>query len=511
MKHCLILLALLCGFYIPIFAQRNNNGANTAPQDTTVYFINNIEFNITGKTRPFAIMQKIELSYGQEITGLVNLERFIQNKAHDLNNQRVLESSSIEYTIGAAAEDGRFPVDLVITAKDTWNILPLPYPKYDDNTGTELTLKIRHYNFLGTMNPLRVDIGFRNDQYDRTFFNLMAETDIPFYAVGVYWNVRIHNTIQYRPDMSEPYYSNHILGLSAAIPAGRSTFTIGINESLFINQEISDDYIPLYGDVHSGLYLSTGPYVSWSIPSKFEIGNYGPLRYSASLSAAFNHEISGAPLPMNRIGPFLTFDHSLGFGRVNWLGNFRNGFSASLTNNYNYDFYDYANGTNSFSYGISAGFNYHKSIDDHLGISLKAMYRQYFLTTHTNAGDVLRGIVDNNIDADIMFSLNLDLSMGIMKVRPSEWFNVSWFRVFNFDMQLSPFIDIAFYRSPSNELKFSDAHFTYKNLLLCGGMEVIIFSKFARSIFFRVSVGFNWSTLTGLSSREIYIGTELHY
>jgi hypothetical protein len=117
-------------------------------------------------------------------------------------NQRALESADIRCFEGDALEDGSVPVDLLIITKDTWNIIALPKPQYDDNTGFELTLKARDYNFLGTLSPLRVDLGYtlaadKVWDYSKGAFNFLLDADIPFKAFDLNWNVNFDHAFSY--------------------------------------------------------------------------------------------------------------------------------------------------------------------------------------------------------------------------------------------------------------------------------------------------------------------------
>jgi hypothetical protein len=481
--------------------------------DSTVYIINNVDFNLTGRTRPFAILHHTQIKIGEEITGQANLEKYMEDKTQILLNQRVLETSTLIYTIGDIREDGKYPVNITITADDTWNVIALPYPKYDSNTGFELTIKARDYNFFGTMYPLRVDLGYREDKEGKIYFNLMTDNDFLFSALNLTWQLTLYNFFEYSPNLSEPFHYQNSIKISAYIPVSFMTLTLGFKESFFINEQNSIDNRIIYGlpDVQKGLYLSSQPFASLNIPTDLEIGKYGILTYTPQVSATFNHELPQWPLDITRKGPYLGFNHSLGFGRINWKGNFRDGFSASITNSYNYDFYMNKIDKDAFTYSIIAETIVHKAYADHFSLSLRAMYRQWFNTENTSAGDALRGILDRNIAADIMFSINTNITVGAMSFRPSKWFNKSKLRIFDFDLHLSPFIDTAVFRSREIELLYSGADFTYKNLLVTSGLEVLIFPSFFKSLHLRASLGLNFSSLSGLSGKEIFIGTELYY
>jgi hypothetical protein len=497
---------VFCIICFPAFTQQNDDS-------NEIFIISSIDFNIDGRTRVFALINRGEFIVGEELIGIKNLEQYIQDKTQLLLNERVLDTVSIEYYLGSVQEDGKIPVDLVVNVKDTWNIIAIPQPKYSSNTGFELILKARDYNFFGTMHPLRIDFGYRNDENGKTFYNLLLETDFPFELFNLNWNLSFENFFDYRPDLDLPYYYKNTTGLSVNIPFGPTRITIGFIESVIVNEEGAFGRKPT-GEYQEGLYMSSNPYISWRIPTGIRFGYYGNLVYTPRISAAFNHQLPAWSLKETLQKPSMSFGHTLGFGRINWIGNFQRGFSINLSNTYHYDFNDIKNQDplriNYRIRGIG-----HIAIDDIFGISTRLMFRQWF---HYNkdegyeyAGDALRGILDKDIRADIMLSLNLSVSMKILKFYPSEWFDTSKLKIFNFDLHLCPFLDTAIYRSPINEVKYSGTDFSHKNILASGGIEIIVFPASFRSLFLRASLGFNLSTLVGINPREIYIGTELHF
>jgi len=308
-------------------------------QEDAVYVINSFAYNIDGITRPFAINYKAEFTEGEEITGLSNLQRFLQEKTQILVNERVFESVRIDHTIGEANPDGKYPVDLVIHVKDTWNIIAIPYPRYSSNDGFSLTLKARDYNFLGTMSPLRIDIGYQIDEDGQTSFSLMLDSDIPFRAFGLNWNLDFDHDLEYRPHLDEPWYYKNTTGISVELPFRRTTFTVGFAESFIVYEENPRRYRDEHGRLQEGIYMSSRPYISWKIPTGLHYYDLGEITYTPQLSATFNHEFSQWPLADFRKGPFINFSHSFDFGRIDWIGNFRRGVSASIENSFSYNFY----------------------------------------------------------------------------------------------------------------------------------------------------------------------------
>ena len=505
----LFLPVMLFIFIFSVFSQEAPPGDFSAElQSDSIFVINSFVFNIDGYTRPFALINKAELIVGEEIRGLSNLEKYIQNKQQLLYNERVLESARIEHSIGPMREDGKYPVDLVIYVKDTWNIIAIPRPQYDSNSGFDITIKARDYNFLGTMNPLRLDLGYRHDEIGRDFFTFMLDSDIPFRALGLNWNLNFDNYFNYRPDMSQPFYYKNVTGLSVELPLGTTTLNIGFEESLFYYEENSDSDKPLYGDFQDGIYLSSNPYISWRIPTGFEVGDYGELAYTPSFSAVFNHELPQWPLDENRRGPFLNFSHSLGFGRIDWIGNFLKGYSANVSNSFSYNFYNARNNLEPLTVSYSITGKGHFIVSDFFGISARLMFNQWINTTNDSAGDRLRGVKDKDVSADYMLSLNLDLIFRVLRFRLSEWLNNPKLRIFDFDLHLAPIMDVAFSHNPA-----SGTVLGFNRLNLTGGLELIVFPDFFRSLFLRISAAADVYEILAYKKRtlELFIGTELHY
>jgi len=489
----LLILISVSGFSQEISSAEQDLTEQGEDAQDLIYIINSFTFNIDGLTRPYALIKKADFIEGEVITGYVNLERYIQNKTQILYNERVLDSVRIEYTTGSALEDGRYPVDLIIHIKDTWNIVAIPRPEYSSNTGFDITIKARDYNFLGTMSPLRLDIGYRYDELGRSFFSLMLDSDIPLRLFNLDWYINFDHDVSYRPDMIFDWYYRNITGLSLDIPFGITTPKVGFDVHFIVNEETDDADKEEYGDFQEGLYISIRPFISLKIPI-FKAADYGELTYTPRISAIFNQGIAPWVLSDNRRGPFLNFSHSFDFGRINWINNFQQGYSANVGNTFNYDFF-YRNNTEPLSININASGIAHFVFFERLGLSVRLMYRQWFNSYYDSAGDVLRGILDKSIQTDFMISLNLDLPVKVLRARPSQWFNWNT-RILDFDVHLGPVADMAY---ANNNFYFS------------GGFELVIFPEFFRSLYLRVSTTWDLSNISERTPMELFIGTELHF
>ena len=517
----IVFCALFIVLCLPVFSQELNanqtDDSNTATANGPVYVINSFNFEVTGYTRPYAIIYHAELIKGEEITGTSNLNKYLQEKYQLLYNQRVFASIKIEHTIGEPLPDGKYPVDLVIFVKDTWNIMVIPRPKYDSNTGFDITLKARDYNFLGTMSPLRLDVGYQYDQEGKHYFSTMLDSDIPFTFLGLNWNVDFDHYYNFRPNLDKPHYYRNTTGLSVELPFKRTLFNVGFTESFYVNQENPSRHRNKYGRLHEGLYMATNLFASWKIPVGIFYYDLGEVNYTPRLSATFVHEFPKWPLPDFRKGPYLTFSHNLSFGRINWIGNFQSGVTANIGHSLSYNFFKLQNDEQAWSTNISVNAVGHKKIADFVGISSKISYRHYFFDDYTdNGGENLRGILDNRIKANYILSFNFDLPFRVFKFRPSNWkvknekFH-KFLSVFDFDFHAGPFVDFALYNYNIPDDIKNQKVFGMENLLLASGLEVIIFPERWRSLFLRVSLGLNLSPGVKPNRYELFIGTELHY
>jgi hypothetical protein len=459
------------------------------PGEERLYVITDFKFDIKGRTRPFALVNNIELKRGEEILGEANLETYIRDKTQMLVNQRVLKNNAeLTYSIGEQQPDGAYPVVLNIKVEDSWNLIALPYFSYNTNTGFELTIKARDYNFFGTMNPLRVDIGYQYDENNRSSFNFEIDSSIPFVALGYNWNFVFINLFSYRPQVEEPFFFQNVTGLSVELPFKATTFTLGFEESLNLNEENADRYKERYGEFQNGLYMSSKLYGGWKVPTGFHVSRFGELTYNTELSGTFNHELPKWRLDSFRHGPFLQFYNALGFEKINWNSNYREGLSSSISLSYNCDFFRYKNNEEGSSVSFSLNGTGHFIISRFFGISSRLQYRHWFYHDpeyYESAGDNLRGILDKAIHSDYMLSLNLDFPFRVLVFNPAQWFNNDKLRFLEFELQVSPVIDLALYHDPNED------SLVPKSIAASGGLEFIVFPALWRRFYLRASIAVN--------------------
>ena len=508
------LFFILTLFFASSLCAQEQAGKITENADT-VYVIRKIQFDIDGITRPYALLYHGEFREGERIMGKANLDRYLARKQQLLVNERVLEDVRIEYFLGDGEEDGAFPVTLYIHVKDTWNLIILPYPKYDSNEGFSLTLKARDYNFLGTMSALRMDLGYSQEKGDHAI-GFSIESGTHFEAAALNWNLVFDNFFSYT--FEEPLFYQNVTGISLELPWRFTTFTVGLNQYLTINEENSVENKEIYdlADRYYGPYGSTEPYVSWKIPFGIEIGDFGELAYKPRISGRVNYPYGSMDEPRK---PVTSFSHSIGFGVINWIGNYRKGLSVSIGNDYTW-YFDRSDAPLKIT--LNGDIAFHWPFSRYVGVSSRLKYRQWWQRSeridgwipYYSAGDMLRGVLNTDVRAWQMFSLNMDLPIRALRFWPSEWLDNGKLHIFDFEMHVSPFADIAVLEGPYNKIKPDD-------MLYTAGLEIIVFPGFFRSLNIRVSAGYDINRQIKDGPRlkggffpewdEIFIGLEHHY
>jgi len=174
-------------------------------------------------------------------------------------------------------------------------------------------------------------------------------------------------------------------------------------------------------------------------------------------------------------------------------------------NIYNFSSSDW---TRSFTASVSA----HNTAFRLVGISARVSGVLRLDEADDEAGAALRGIMNRDVSADYALYLNAELPLRVISFKPSKWLKVGWLRVFDFEQHWSPFVDIGIVRDRERLRSFS-----IDDALVAGGLEVVTFPSFMRSLYLRISAGFDlrsaWETKKrpSLGDAEIFIGLNHHF
>jgi hypothetical protein len=476
--------------------------------DKTVYVIRSIEYRITGKTSETALELEGDFKKGVRLSGADALEAYRADKLQTLYNIRALdgEQCSVQYRLGDAEEDGAVPVYLDVTVTDSANLVILPEPKYDSNSGFTLSLKLRDYNFLGTLSPLKIDLVWGSDDKERTSAGGLVDLTLPFRAAGFDWAFTAFNEFKYYLE-GEPVYNKTAFGIAVELPVAFTAFTVGLEQGLVVHEDNTGRIARtnIYDEYHDW-YMYSKLYADWKIPTPLQAGPYGTVVYTPGVYGVINYQ-PGGDVGDYRRGIRTGINQTIGFDRINWAGNFRQGMKLSLFNNNEYNFFrrDWTNSTGVLEEG-------HFRFSKYFGISQRVIYTKWWNDFYDNAGDVIRGYKDDALNATQRLSLNLDFPVRLIRFVPSEWTGNRKYRYFDFEQQWSPFIDLIMLDSTDGTYAFN-----LDSTIPCAGLEIITFPLTWRSFYIRASAGWNLKELIRIGSlpsgihREIYIGLGHYY
>ncbi|MDR2343726.1 MAG: hypothetical protein LBD86_04255 [Spirochaetaceae bacterium] len=490
-----------------------------------VYYIREIYFDITGRTKEYAVLLNSEIKKGDEINGLAALREYIAHKEQVLINRRELQDVSIDFVPGEQEGDGRIPVDLTIHTVDTRNFVIVPEPKYSSNTGWEPRLRIRDFNFLGLMSPLRIYLSYRYHDgkdvtYSRSNLNLLFGIDVPFSAFGYDWKFTTENIFSYY--FGEPFSYGNTSGLSFDIPFKNTTLTFGYKQGVYFGKEYEGWEKYVYSMNFQDIwYGSSTVYGEWDIPLSVETGGLGRLTYKPSVSGNINYTFRDEDLA-ERKGPSLNASHRLGFNKVDWAGNFRRGAEVYIQNNNEYNLF-FGEWNNS----VTANITEHILATQFLGISMRGRFTKWFYDSalgNTGArwgvAGMIRGVGDYALAADSMLLFNFDFIFHVFDFMFSEYFNKPGFRIINLEVQAGPTIDIAIVDGKEVDFKRNFIrNITYKpqDWIVSGGIEFFFFPLAFRSIYLCASAAWNLKPLLdagllpGNNELELYMGFGHHF
>lgn len=459
------------------------------------YYLRSVDYEVRGRSLPYFLGLAAELEEGREFKDRAALDAYLARARQLLLNERVLEAAEIEPRVGPAEADGRVPVDLTVRVKDTWNIIALPYFKYDSNDGLLLSVRGRDYNFLGTMEALRLDLNYEYED-ERSSIGAELKFSYPFPALGLDWSLDLGAAIESDGVRPDPTLSVE-LELVTEMKLGRGILDLGLGQSMAYNG-LDDDEVP-YGD---SLYYVTGLEAGWSYPLWIdELGQRLDLR--TYLGSSANWAWGGLRDEELKDTPSAYVGLELDYGVVNWMGNFRDGWKAKFGVEPSYSL---------SSSGVAAEAEaeavYFKSFG---WAGIGARFLAFSSTETTDkAGKELRGILNKRAETHTAWVLNLEAPLRVVNFTPSRWFDKSWMRLFDFEQQWSPFLDIS-------QGYYDDTWFLVTKGWYGAGLEVITYPAIMRSFYIRISVGWDLvellstRSLSGRSSRDGYEIREIFF
>jgi hypothetical protein len=494
-------------------------------QENPVYYIREVYFEITGRTKEYALLLRSGIKKGDEVTGEDALREYMTEKQQTLVNRRELQEAAVEFRQGDADDDGRIPIDITIHAMDTRNFVIVPEPKYSSSSGWSPKLRLRDFNFLGLLSPLEIDLTYRYHDgkdvtYSRSNLNMVFGVETPFRAADYDWKFTTENIFSYY--FREPFSYGNINGLSLNIPFKNTALTFGFEQGINFGREYDDWQKYIHGvNFEDVWYGGSAVYGEWKIPLPVKTESLGALVYKPAVLGNVNYPFRGEDLADRGVFSFEA-SQRIGFDKVDWEGNFRRGADIYLENTNEYSFF-----YEGWNHSLSANVTEHLVITDFFGISMRGRFTKWFYDSDSvnhgarwNAGGMIRGFDDNALSPDSMLLFNFDFIFHIFNFMFSEYFNAPRFGIVNFEFQAGAVIDMALVEGIEVDKKrnfIRDITYNPKDWIVSGGVELFFFPLAFRSIYLCGSAVwnfrglFNAGTMPGGDDMEIYIGFGHHY
>lgn len=488
-------LAIILG--VAVFAEAGSPNAGS----TENYVIANVDFDIEGVTLEFVLREKADIQIGRRFPNLPELEAYLADRRQILVNERVLEDAEVHYDIGEPDADGMYPVFVHMLVKDSWNVIALPKPQFDSNSGFLLSIRARDYNFLGSMQTLTLNLDYTYDENGRSGFGGYSSFTIPFQLGEYVFSLGLSEDIRLYAD--ETPTSNATTASASATYYGFGfPLTATLSQAFTTNPDGDlDDPDPYF--------MTSSSSVSASIELAENWWGLGPLTYTPTTTISRMWRFDAPIADEDRKGLIVTLVNTLAWGRVDWIRNMKQGFSTSI---WHTDYYYFRDGSWVFDLdGTATAAVTYKGL-----VSFKTRlewYYRFFGSMREDVGDNVRGVLDARIDGTSGVFLNFDFPIKLFDFPTHLIIGKDWL---DFELQASPFFDAALVRpSETSPVNLDD-------LWLGGGLELIVYPLRMRNFIVRGSLGFDLKNVAetgsltaetpdGTSPYELFFGLGLLY
>ena len=486
--------------------------------------ITSVKYNIQGITRESVLDEGLHIDRDKIFKDQEEFDEYLSWLRGDLDNNRIFKETSVQVFYGNRdPSTGITPVELLISTTETHNKIVVPYPRINSNTGTQIRVKLRDYNFMGSMQMFDLDFTYNyysQEKPKRHVVGLYTGFMIPF-KVGdynIYWtnSIDVNKTLKhdYKPfvglasnvNVSVPVDKKSGMGFSlngsythetnknqyasigTSISYSRAltdNLSLGISESHILTR--NPDY---KDDTH---YFTN--VIGVSFPFKVgTIPNFATVVWTPSFSLSRNWDVKA--LSQDRLsntrsdmiehrdlkGPRFTFGHSIGAGRIEWVGKYKRGFSLSFGQFWTYNFHTKNVPQPYFT------LNTDLRVPGERIALYNRNYWYYSLEGNTTTfAERMRGIKDN--DALISYNMlvmNFDLPIKLLSTDFEEWEFPFGSKLKKLDMEVhfAPFMDVALGFNPRTGTNFLIADGYY-----AGGFEFLVYPYHMKSVIGRLSFG----------------------
>jgi len=491
------------------------------------YSVEGAGFKFLGATKPSSLRKNFPIDKKKIFDSREALDNYINNFEKSLISSRDFDTVEVDYEISLSENENDEPNNVIIKVSlvDSHHLIVVPYPKYSSEGGASLRLKARDSNFLGTLNTMNTNLNLRLD--DEGFKpGISFDFDYPF-DIGkisaTFINDYSLSYIVAEDEDKRGFEWDTKTGLSLSLPFEHLPLNIGIYQytggDLDYRYYENDESSWKFKDNEDYYFFSEELSLGTSFALK-EFSNYTSLSYSPSIGIKWHWDFDGINKANDGLSsPTVTFSHSLSNGKVNWNDNMRKGYSLSLSNTFSYNFHRHDLNP-SITFNGQFFWNYQANDQDYwnrYGIcsKVRAFYyfevpsNQYQKRYSSSFDDDLRGVWGKNCRSYPMgFVLNLDLPHNVFT---SEFDT----QIINFNLQMSPFFDMALAYDKSCDRPFN----LYDDGYYSAGLEFLVYPLKWSSITVRASLGVDLkgaakddNFLQAISNnKEIFIGIGLQY
>ncbi|MCG8481260.1 MAG: hypothetical protein MI724_19350, partial [Spirochaetales bacterium] len=287
------------------------------------YRIESVEYLIDGRTRQWILRDLLDLDIGLEFASRQTLEEHLERQQQILINQRALQEARVEYTLGEPDEEAVAPVAVSVTTEDTWNLIVLPYFRYDSNTGLLLSIRGRDYNLFGTLQELGIDFDYERTDDEEDLFTVAFNFSLPFNLFEQRWRLIVEEKLEIEDGDLDFEFST---GLGYAFDwvglGWEAVYTQTYN--YLTDDDEGDDY-----------YFTSRFALGTSVDTPLDVPGFGILRYTPEVYTQTSYRPGG--ISEEREGVSVGFDHRLGAGGFDWIGNYRKGQLVRVGNDNDYN------------------------------------------------------------------------------------------------------------------------------------------------------------------------------
>ena len=503
-------------FILFIFISVNILQVSVSQEQAEAYKINSVSYiSQNGNSKDFALERELKPDTEKIFNSKEELDFYILSLKQKLENLRLFSNINIDCEELSSPEENQVTfVDLKIYFYETKHILLLPKPGYNSNSGAELKLKLKDTNFLGLLEPLNSDINIKlgteeePDNFSKVTLGFNLDYDAPFnlFFTENTWSNDFSFSWQICEDKPEFSYET---GLLTEIPLSRN-FNLDFS---FLQGIARDTDYEEFGDE----FYFTENFKTLLPINLCYINNIAPLTYTPSLEFLSYWDTDKINLEDEDLSySLLSFANSLETDLTQWKGNSREGFYALINESFGWNFLQ-----NNAVLSASALVQYFLSIK-RISPSFQ-VYAFYKINQKTNIGSFLRGTLDNQIytsSSDCALKttsaliFNIDVPVSVLKLK----FKNSKLSIFNFELKISPFMDIALTKN-----LYTSTLFSLKDGFYDAGFEILVFPEKWKSFVLRLSVGFDLSRLllgsyvntnwrnSNVKAYEISFGLGLNY